>query len=199
MLRRGGSPSRNRRGTVRKAATYDEIRLLWRESEDRHLALSGLLFAAAFYADNGRPPDTADCLDILHTIAQDNNNPESRATLRSVAAEAAQAEGDTRQTAHEFQGINFRNGGSAEGSLARRGGRSIPIGLDLPTQHSQRPLAAPALSQAILSEVLGRRPGRNGLPAVSQAGHFASAIWKFLSAFALKKVGPAGSLTLSGA
>jgi len=46
--------------------------------------------------------------------------------------------------------INFRNGGSAEGSLVRRGGRSIPIGLDLPTQHSQRPLAAPALSQAIL-------------------------------------------------
>ena len=96
--------------------------------------------------------------------------------------------------------INFRNGGSAEGSLARRGGRSIPIGLDLPTQHSQRPLAAPALSQAILSEVLGRRPGRNGLSAVSEAqgqglrtlafasswqtGHFASAIWKFFSAFA---------------
>ena len=98
--------------------------------------------------------------------------------------------------------INFRNGGSAEGSLARRGGRSIPIGLDLPTQHSQRPLAAPALSQAILSEVLGRRPGRNGLSAASsaqgqglrtlafasswQTGYFASAIWKFLSAFALE-------------
>ena len=31
------------------------------------------------------------------------------------------------------------------------------------------PLAAPALSQAILSEVLGRRPGRNGLSAVSEA------------------------------
>ena len=97
--------------------------------------------------------------------------------------------------------INFRNGGSAEGSLARRGGKPIPIGLGLPTQHSQRPLAAPALSQAILSEVLGRRPGRNGLSAASsakgqglrtlafasslQTGHFASAIWKFLSGFAL--------------
>ena len=62
-------------------------------------------------------------------------------------------------------------------------------------------LAAPALSQAILSELLGRRPGRNGLSAASEAqgqglwtlalcsslqtGHFASAIWKFLSAFAL--------------
>ena len=125
--------------------------------------------------------------------------------------------------------INFRNGGSVDGekgtpsspsgSLTRRGGRSIPRKgwdpffpprLDLPTQHSQRPLKgmgpllpirAPALSQAILSEVLGRRPGRNGLSAVSEAqgqglwtlafasswqtDHFASAIWKFLSAFAL--------------
>jgi SAM-dependent methyltransferase len=84
------------------AATYDEIRLLWREGEDRHLALSGLLFAAAFYADNGRPPDTADCLDILHTIAQDNNNPESRATLRAVAAEGARAEGDTAKRLTNF-------------------------------------------------------------------------------------------------
>ena len=49
------------------AATYDEIRLLWREGEDRHLALSGLLFAAAFYADNDRPSDTADCLDLLQS------------------------------------------------------------------------------------------------------------------------------------
>jgi len=64
------------------------------------------------------------------------------------------------------------------------------------------PICAPALSQAILSEVLERRPGRNGLSAVSsaegqglwtlafasswQTGHFASAIWKFLLAFALR-------------
>ena len=48
------------------AATYDEIRLIWREGEDRHLALSGLLFAAGFYADNDRSRDVADCLDILN-------------------------------------------------------------------------------------------------------------------------------------
>jgi tetratricopeptide (TPR) repeat protein len=88
------------------AATYDEIRLLWRESEDRHLALSGLLFAAAFYADNDRSRDTADCLDILNTIAQDNNNPESRAALRGVAAEAARAEGDSDQGGPRISGSN---------------------------------------------------------------------------------------------
>ena len=105
--------------------------------------------------------------------------------------------------------INFRNGGSAGGSLARRGDRPIPRKgwdpffpprLGLPTQHSQRPLAAPALSQAILSEVLGRRPGamaclRCQSHKAKVYGHwpltlledrpFASAIWKFLSGFAL--------------
>jgi hypothetical protein len=85
------------------ATTYDEIRLLWRQGEDRHLALSGLLFAAAFYADNNRSGDIADCVDILNTIAKDNNNFESRATLRAVAAEAARTERDTRQEIHEFQ------------------------------------------------------------------------------------------------
>ena len=85
------------------ATTYDEIRLLWRQGEDRHLALSGLLFASAFYADNDRARDVADCVDILNTIAKDNNNPESRATLRAVTAEAARAERDASQAIHEFQ------------------------------------------------------------------------------------------------
>jgi hypothetical protein len=44
------------------ATTYDEIRLLWCQGEDRHLALSGLLFASAFYADNDRARDVADCV-----------------------------------------------------------------------------------------------------------------------------------------
>ena len=69
-------------------------------------------------------------------------------------------DGRSRRRLRANAEINFRNGGCAEGSLARRGGRAIPIGLDLPTQHSQRPLAAPALSQAVLKESLGRRPGR---------------------------------------
>ena len=85
------------------ATTYDEIRLLWREGKDRHLALSGLLFAAAFYADNDRARDASDCVDILNTIVKGNNNPESRATLRAVAAEAARVEGETGQEVYEFQ------------------------------------------------------------------------------------------------
>jgi hypothetical protein len=37
--------------------------------------------------DNHRARDTADCLDILNTIAEDNNNPESRATLQAQHAD----------------------------------------------------------------------------------------------------------------
>ena len=102
--------------------------------------------------------------------------------------------------------INFRNGGSAGGSLARRGDRADPkkgVGplfpprLGLPTQHSQRPLGRATLSQAILSEVLGRRPGAMaclrcrvtrprsmdiGLLRLSwkKTGHFASVVGNFV-------------------
>jgi hypothetical protein len=111
-----------------------------------------------------------------------------------------------RRTIRANAEINFRNGGSAEGSLVRRGGtKAWPADATQPeTPEGMGPLLpirAPALSQGILSELPGRRPGRNGLSAVSsvqgqglwtlafassvQTGHFASAIWKLLSAFAL--------------
>ena len=124
------------------AATYDEIRLLWRESEDRHLALSGLLFAAAFYAENDRSRDTADCLDILNTIAQDNNNPESRATLRGVAAEAARAEGDLVRRFANFrkQSNCFEKPGSRWRRLGCNG--VLPVAPARP-RHSGKPTAKP--------------------------------------------------------
>ena len=60
--------------------------------------------------------------------------------------------------------------GASAGQSPRKGWDPFfPPGLGLVTQHSQGPLATPALSQAIPSEVLGRRPGRNGLSAVSSA------------------------------
>src|SRR5258707_13040554 len=83
--------------------------------------------------------------------------------------------------------LNFRNGGSAEGSLSRRGGRPISKRGwgTLPTKawpadgtHPETlegdgapslPVCAPALSQALLSESLGKRPERNGLAVVSSA------------------------------
>jgi hypothetical protein len=97
--------------------------------------------------------------------------------------------------------INFRNGGSAQGLWQGAGGRPIPFGLGLLTQHSQRSLAAPAFPKRFRWNCLGGGPGAMARlrcqsyqakvdghwPGGSswQTGHFASAIWKFLLGFAL--------------
>src|SRR5882724_6909539 len=85
---------------------------------------------------------------LVHFHARDPKSMPSRPITKRSDFSSRQSRG-VNLYARANTEINFRNGGSAEGSLARRGGRSIPIGLDLPTQHSQRPLAAPALSKAI--------------------------------------------------
>lgn len=75
-------------------ATYDEIRSLWRETDDLHDAIPGLLFAGAHYADHGLPDRLADCIDILNRIRRRNDLPECRAALLALGAEQAKLEGD---------------------------------------------------------------------------------------------------------
>jgi DNA-binding CsgD family transcriptional regulator/tetratricopeptide (TPR) repeat protein len=76
-------------------ATYDEIRTLWRETDDLHDAIPGLLFAGAHYADHGKPAQLADCIDILNQIRRRNDLPECRAALLVLGAEQAKLEGDS--------------------------------------------------------------------------------------------------------
>jgi DNA-binding NarL/FixJ family response regulator len=78
----------------RASATYDEIRALWRETDDLHDAIPGLLFAGSHYADRGRSAQLADCIDILGRILSRNDLPEARAALRALGAEQARLEGD---------------------------------------------------------------------------------------------------------
>jgi DNA-binding CsgD family transcriptional regulator len=75
-------------------ATYDEIRGLWRETDDLHDAIPGLLFAGAHYADHAEPKRLADCIDILNRIRRRNDLPECRAALLALGAEQAKLEGD---------------------------------------------------------------------------------------------------------
>jgi DNA-binding CsgD family transcriptional regulator len=85
-------------GDAQKAsASYDEIRSLWRETDDLHDAIPGLLFAGAHYADHGMAAQLADCIDILHRIRSRNDLPECRAALRALDAEQARLEGDAAQ------------------------------------------------------------------------------------------------------
>ena len=80
--------------------------------------------------------------------------------------------------------INFRNGGSAEGSLA---GAEAGPRQPFPKQFFQKCLGGGPGAMAFLlcqrhkAKVYGHWPCASSL----QTGHFASAIWKFLSAFAL--------------
>jgi DNA-binding NarL/FixJ family response regulator len=82
------------------SATYDEIRALWRETDDLHDAIPGLLFAGAHYADRGRSAQLADCIDILGRIVARNDLPEARAAIRALGAEQARLEGDA-DAAHQ--------------------------------------------------------------------------------------------------
>ena len=75
-------------------AIYDEIRSLWRETDDLHDVVPGLLFAGAHYADRGMSARLADCIDILNAIRQRNDLPECRAALLALGAEQAKLDGD---------------------------------------------------------------------------------------------------------
>jgi len=76
------------------SSIYDEIRTLWRESDDLHDAIPGLLFAGAHYADRARTAQLADCIDILGQILRKNDLPEARAALLALGAEQSRLEDD---------------------------------------------------------------------------------------------------------
>ncbi|HSP41860.1 MAG TPA: helix-turn-helix transcriptional regulator, partial [Luteolibacter sp.] len=83
---------------AKASAAYDEIRSLWRETDDVHDAIPGLLFAGSHYADQGMAAQLADCIDILHQIRTRNDLPECRAALLALDAEQFRLEGNDAQT-----------------------------------------------------------------------------------------------------
>jgi DNA-binding CsgD family transcriptional regulator/tetratricopeptide (TPR) repeat protein len=68
-------------------ACYDEVRALWRESEDLHDVLPALLFAAAHYADHALTARLSDCLDIANAVCARNPIPEALAVRAAIRAE----------------------------------------------------------------------------------------------------------------
>jgi DNA-binding CsgD family transcriptional regulator len=78
----------------RAAEQYRELCSLWYETEDRMLAVPGVVSAAGFYADRREGANLAACCEILNVIAQENQNDETRAASRAVLAETAWYHGD---------------------------------------------------------------------------------------------------------
>src|SRR5258708_39181591 len=76
------------------AEQYRELFSLWRATEDRMLAVPGVVAAAGFYVARRDGTNLAACCEILDVIAQENQNEETRAASRVVLAETAWYHGD---------------------------------------------------------------------------------------------------------
>ena len=76
------------------AEQYRELLSLWHETEDRMLAVPGVVSAAGFYVDRRHSANLAGCSEILSVIAQENQNEETRAATRAILAETACYYGD---------------------------------------------------------------------------------------------------------
>ena len=82
---------------------YDEVRALWRETEDVHDVLPALMFAGAHYADHGLRDRLADCLDIANMVCTRNPIAEARAVQSALRAETSDKKNNLlRQAAREF-------------------------------------------------------------------------------------------------
>ncbi len=125
------------------SATYDEIRALWRETDDLHDAIPGLLFAGAHYADRGRSARLSDCIDILGRILARNDLPEGRAALLALGAEQARLEGDVE---------------AAERALREAALLEGKAGLPLERLWIESRLARPEKDTIALARKLGAKP-----------------------------------------
>ena len=76
------------------AEQYRELLSLWHGTEDRMLAVPGVVSAAGFYADLRDAANLTACSEILNVIAQENQNEETRAASRGVLADIAWYHGD---------------------------------------------------------------------------------------------------------
>jgi len=78
------------------AEQYRELFSLWHETEDRMMAVPGVVSAAGFYVDRRDGANLGTCCEILNVIAQENQNEETRAASRGVLAETAWYHGDLK-------------------------------------------------------------------------------------------------------
>ena len=84
------------------AARCDALLARWRESDDRHYALAGLRWAAAFHAQRGDRTGAHACAEALAGIAASTGHADALAALAASIGETALMEGDTDTAAEQL-------------------------------------------------------------------------------------------------
>lgn len=60
---------------------------LWRDTDDRHDAVPGLMLASGYFAERNNLGIVGECIDILNRICTDSNNRENRSARDAASAE----------------------------------------------------------------------------------------------------------------
>ncbi len=71
----------------RAEAEFIALMDLWRDTDDRHDAVPGLMLASGFFAERSNPGKVGECIDILNQICADSNNRENRSARDAASAE----------------------------------------------------------------------------------------------------------------
>jgi DNA-binding CsgD family transcriptional regulator len=146
----------------------------WQRSEDRHYAVKGLRWAAAFSARTGALADTHACAEALTVIASETGHGDALAALAHAIGEAALADGDADTAAVELS-------------------RAVDLhrGLDLPWERAEIELRAGVALAAAGERELGlerlgeayRRARRLGArPLAAEAARAVSALGESVAA-----------------
>jgi ATP/maltotriose-dependent transcriptional regulator MalT len=135
------------------AERYRALLARWRQSEDRHYALTWLHWATTFFAMRGAAADVRACAGALAEIAAEGGNPEALAVLGHALGEAALLDGEADQAARHFVAALDRLDGLdlpfARAQIALRAGAAL-------TAAGEREAAVMRLTEA---ERVARRLG----------------------------------------
>lgn len=84
-------------------AAYDEVRAIWKESEDLNQVVPALLFAGMFYGRQNDAARLADCRDILQRLLHANPFAEARAAAEALDGVALALEKQGPEALHAFE------------------------------------------------------------------------------------------------
>jgi DNA-binding NarL/FixJ family response regulator len=158
----------------------------WRQTEDRHYAVSPLRWATTFFAESGDGPGTRSCAAALAQIAADAGQDEAMSALSHALGETALLDGGAEQAADQFtralallQGLDVpfdraETERRAAAALAAAGRRQEAVEQLVAAHRTARRLGARPLVERLTASLaaLGERPDRRlGQRAVAQAAN----------------------------